>query len=140
MKTLILVLLLAVTEVVSGNWSRPPAQKDPSASEAAAVIVSGGVAVYATLSNPTMYDAYVQSGTSDAGKVELREGDPSTPLGAGKPASNITIPAFGFVELKAGAPYVLLTELKGQPKAGDTIKVTLQTDGGVAIAIAAIVH
>jgi copper(I)-binding protein len=43
------------------------------------------------------------------------------------------------VELKAGGPYVLLTELKGQPKAGDTIKVTLQTDGGVAIAIAAIV-
>ncbi len=105
--------------------------KDPSASDSSAALVSGGVAVYATLSNPTMYDAYVQSGTSDAGKVELREGD--------KPASNITIPAFGFVELKAGAPYVLLTELKSQPKAGDTIKVTLQTDGGVAIAIAAIV-
>ena len=113
--------------------------KDPSASESSAALVSGGVAIYATLSNPTMYDAYVQSGKSDAGKVELREGDPSTPLGAGKPASNITIPSFGSVELKAGGPYVLLTELKGQPKAGDTIKVTLQTDGGVAIAIAAIV-
>ena len=114
-------------------------QKDPSASESSAAIVSGGVAIYATLSNPTMYDAYVQSGKSDAGKVELREGDPSTPLGAGKPTSNITIPSFGSVELKAGGPYVLLTELKGQPKAGDTIKITLQTDGGVAIAIAAIV-
>ena len=114
-------------------------QKDPSASESSAALVSGGVAVYATLSNPTMYDAYVQSGKSDAGKVELREGDPSTPLGAGKVTSNITIPSFGSVELKAGGPYVLLTELKGQPKAGDTIKVTLQTDGGVAIAIAAIV-
>jgi len=98
-------------------------QKDPSASESSAALVTGGVAIYATLSNPTMYDAYVQSGKSDAGKVELREGDPSTPLGAGKPTSNITIPAFGSVELKAG----------------DTIKVTLQTDGGVAIAIAAIV-
>jgi len=106
-------------------------QKDPSASDSSAALVNGGVAIYATLSNPTMYDAYVQSGISDAGKVELREGD--------KPASNITIPSFGSVELKAGGPYVLLTELKGQPKAGDTIKVTLQTDGGVAIAIAAIV-
>ena len=106
-------------------------QKDPSASESSAALVTGGVAIYATLSNPTMYDAYVQSGKSDAGKVELREGD--------KPASNITIPAFGSVELKAGGPYVLLTELKAQPKAGDTIKVTLQTDGGVAIAIAATV-
>jgi copper(I)-binding protein len=90
-----------------------------------------GVAVYATLNNPTMYDAYVQSGTSDAGKVELREGDKAT--------STITIPSFGSVELKAGGPYVLVTDLKGQPKAGDTIKVTLNTDGGVAIAIAAII-
>lgn len=131
MKTLIFVLLIGVTEVVAGNWSRPSVQKDPSASESSAAIVGGGVAIYATLSNPTMYDVYVQSGKSDAGKVELREGD--------KPASNITIPSFGSVELKAGGPYVLLTELKGQPKAGDPIKVTLQTDGGVAIAIAAIV-
>ena len=112
-------------------------QKDPTASDSSAAIVKDGVAVYATLTNPTMYDAYVQSGTSDAGKVELREGDPSTALGASKPASNITIPSFGSVELKADGPFVLVSDLKSQPKAGDTIKVTLQTDGGVAIAIAA---
>ena len=115
-------------------------QKDPTASDSSAVIVSGGVAVYATLTNPTMYDAYVQSATSDAGKTELREGDPSAPLGAGKVTSNITIPSFGSVELKAGGPFVLVSELKAQPGAGDTIEVTLQTDGGVAIAITAIVR
>jgi copper(I)-binding protein len=104
-------------------------QKDPTASDSSAAIVSDGVAVYATLTNPTMYEAYVQSGTSDAGKVELRE--------AGKAATNITIPSFGSVDLKAGGPFVLVSELKNQLKAGDTIKVTLQTDGGVAIAIAA---
>ena len=103
--------------------------KDPSVSDASASMVGGGVAIYATLNNPTMYDAYVQSGTSDAGKVELRDGD--------KPTGNITIPSFGFVELKAGGPLVLVTDLKAPPKAGDTIKVTLQTDGGVAIAIIA---
>ena len=43
------------------------------------------------------------------------------------------------MELKAGGPFVLVSELKGQPKAGDTINLTLVTDGGVAIAIAAIV-
>ena len=75
--------------------------------------------------------SYVQSGTSDAGKVELREGDKTT--------SNITIPAYGSVELKADGPFVLVSELKGQPKAGDTINVKLMTDGGVAIAIAAII-
>ena len=114
-------------------------QKDPTASDSSAVIVPAGVAIYATLTNPTMYDAYVQSGTSEAGKVELREGDPSTPLGAGKPAETITIPSFGSVELKAGGPFVLVSELKAQPKAGDTITVTLQTDGGAAITVAAIV-
>jgi copper(I)-binding protein len=103
--------------------------KDPSASDASAAIVSGGVAIYATLSNPSMYDVYVQSGKSDAGKVELREGEKAT--------STITIPSFGSVELKAGGPFVLVTDLKGQPKAGDTITITLETDGGAAIAVAA---
>ena len=113
--------------------------KTPTASDSSAAMVTGGVAVYATLSNPTMYDAYVQSGTSDAGKVELRDGDPSAPLGAGKPTDNITIPSFGSVELKPGGPLVLVSGLKGQLKAGDKIAVTLNTDGGDAIAIAAII-
>jgi copper(I)-binding protein len=112
------------------KWSRPPDQgKNPDASDASAAIVPGGVAIYATLNNPTMYDAYVQSGTTDAGKVELREG--------GKATSNITIPAYGSVELKADGPFVLVSEMKGQPKAGDSINLKLMTDGGVAIAIAA---
>lgn len=128
-RTALIVALLNLPILAQG--------KDPSVSDPSAAIVPTGVAIYATLNNPTMYDAYVQSGTSEAGKVELRDGDPSTALGAGKPTSNITIPSFGSVELKAGGPFVLVSELKAQPKAGDTIKVTLQTDGGVAIAIAA---
>lgn len=114
--------------------------KAPSASDSSAAIVTGGVAIYATLTNPTMYDAYVQSGLSDAGKVELRDAGPSTPLGTGKATDNITIPSFGSVELKAGGPLVLVSELKGQLKAGDTITVTLKTDGGDAIAIAATIR
>jgi copper(I)-binding protein len=105
--------------------------KTPSASDSSAAIVNGGVAIYATLTNSTMYDVFVQSGTSDAGKIELREGDKAT--------SNITIPAFGSAELKAGGPFVLVKELKGQAKAGDTIHVTLVTDGGDKIAIAAVI-
>lgn len=133
MKTLICCVLLAFSVRSFENDPRPLFQgKDPAASDSAAAIVTGGVAVYATLNNPTMYDAYVQSGSSDAGTVELRDGD--------KPAGNITVPSFGSVELKAGGPFVLVSDLKTQPKAGDTIKVTLLTDGGVAIAIAAIVR
>ncbi len=133
MKTLICCVLLAVSVRSFENDPRPLFRqgKEPSVSEASAALVTGGVAIYATLSNPTMYDAYVQSGKSDAGKVELRDGD--------KPADTITIPSFGSVELKAGGPFVLVSELKGQPKVGDTIAISLQTDGGAAIAIAAII-
>jgi copper(I)-binding protein len=119
----ILLSLALVAAVVQG--------KNPDASDVSAAIVPGGVAIYAMLTNPTMYDVYVQSGTSDAGTVELREG--------GKATSTITIPAYGSVELKADGPFVMVSELKGQPKAGDTINLKLMTDGGVAIAIAAVV-
>jgi copper(I)-binding protein len=106
--------------------------KSPAASDSSAAIVPGGVAIYATLTNPTMYDAYVQSGTSDAGKVELRDGDRAT--------TNIAIPSFGSVELKAGGPFVLVTGLKSQPKSGDSIAVSLETDGGDRIAVAATIR
>ena len=106
--------------------------KNPDASDVSAAIVPGGVAVYATLTNPTMYDAYVQSGTSDVGKIELRDENNKT-------TNNLTIPSFGSLELKSGGPLVLVSELKGQAKAGDTINLKLVTDGGIAIAIAAVV-
>ncbi len=137
MRTLICCVLLVFSAAefqLSAKWSRPLALaqgKNPEAADVTAVIVPGGVAIYASLNNPTMYDAYVQSGTSDAGKVELREGPKTT--------DTITIPAYGSVELKADGPFVLVSELKSPPKAGDTINLKLVTDGGVAIAIAATV-
>jgi copper(I)-binding protein len=106
-------------------------QKDPTATDVSAAIVKDGVAIYATLNNPTMYDAYVQSGTSDAGKVVLRDG--------GKTTSNITIPSFGFVELTKDGPFVLVTDLKSQLKAGDSITVKLDTDGGAVVTVTATV-
>jgi copper(I)-binding protein len=109
------------------------AQKDPTASDAwAATLVNGSVAVYATINNPTMYDVYLVSGKSEsAGKVEL--------ISADKPVPNITVPAYGSVALKPGAAFVRLSELKRELKAGDQLNVTVETDGGVAIAVAAIV-
>ncbi len=109
------------------------AQKDPTASDAwAAAPANGSVAVYATINNPTMYDVYLVSGKSEsAGKVEL--------ISADKPVANITVPAYGSAELKPGAAFVRLSELKREVKAGDQLNVTVETDGGIAIAIAAIV-
>ena len=106
--------------------------KDPSASDASAAIVAGGsVAVYATITNPTMYDVFVMSASSDqAGKAELREGEKTLP--------NITVPSYGSIELKSGGMVVLLSDVKGELKPGDTVKLTLTTDGGIAIPIAAV--
>jgi copper(I)-binding protein len=107
-------------------------QKDPTASEAWAQAVGSSIAVYATVNNPTMYDVYVVSGKSDrAAKIELINGD--------KPVTSITVPAYGSAELKPGAMFVRLSELKGELKTGDELKLILETDGGVSIEIAAAV-
>ena len=109
------------------------AQKDPTASDAwASPPANGSVAVYATINNPTMYDVYLVGGKSEsAGKVEL--------ISAGKPVANITVPAYGSAELKPGAAFVQLSELKRDVKAGDRLTVTVETDGGISIPIAAVV-
>jgi copper(I)-binding protein len=109
------------------------AQKDPTASDAwAATLANGSIAVYATINNPTMYDVYLVSGKSEsAGKVGLFNGD--------KPVLTITVPAYGSAELTPEAMFVRLSEVKREIKAGDQFNVTLETDGGIAIAIAAIV-
>ena len=108
-------------------------QKDPTASDAwASAPANGAIAVYATINNPTMYDVYLVSGTSDAaGKVEL--------ISADQPVANITVPAYGSAELKPGAAFVRLSDLKRDVKAGEEVTVTVETDGGIAIAITAVV-
>ena len=106
-------------------------QKDPTASDAWAESGDRAMLVYATVNNPSMYDIYVVSGKSDAAaKVELVNGD--------KVVTSITVPAYGSAELKPGAMFVRLSDLKGELKAGNEVKLTLETDGGVAIAITAI--
>ena len=108
------------------------AQPNPTASDAWAQMSGSAVAVYAVVNNPTMYDVYIVSAKSDAAaKSELLNGE--------KPVTSITVPAYGSAELKPGAMFVRLSELKGEPKAGDEVKLTLETDGGIAIPLAAVV-
>lgn len=109
------------------------AQPNPTAADAWAARASDGtVAVYVTINNPSMYDIYLTSVTSAAaGKAELVTGD--------KPVASITVPAYASAELKPGGSFVRLTALKGELKAGDEVKLTVTTDGGIDIAIAAVV-
>ena len=112
----------------------PSAQPAITASEAWATesAADGTASAYLSVSNPTMYDIYIVSASSDAaGKVELRDGD--------KAAREITVASFGSATLEAGGAFLRLSELKRPLKAGDTIQLTLETDGGVTLVTTAVV-
>lgn len=122
MKTFLLVLILAV-------------QPSVTASDGRIVLPATGAATasaYVTIQNPTMYDIYVVSASADvAGKIEFRDGD--------KPAKELTVPSFGSLELKSGEASMLMMDLKRPLKAGETIELTLRTDGGISLKIPATV-
>jgi copper(I)-binding protein len=107
-------------------------QPAPTAADASVVVAGATASVYLAINNPTMYDIYVVSATSDAaGKVEL--------YSAEKPVENMTVAAYGSLELKAGGMFLRLSDLKRELKAGESITVTMMTDGGVPIvAVAAV--
>lgn len=108
-------------------WIAPPAAE---ATDAAA---------YVEISNPTMYDVFIVSATADAaGKVELR-GE----VAAGAEAPVVTefpIPAYGSTNAAAGAPHLRLLGLTRPLKAGDSVGLTLTTDSGVILKVAATVR
>ena len=107
-------------------------QPAPSAVDATVVVSGATASVYFTINNPTMYDIYVMSATSEiAGKVELYSTD--------KPVDNLTVAAYGSLTLKAGGMHLRLSDVKRALKAGESIVVTMMTDGGVAIAATAVV-
>ncbi len=102
------------------------AQLATTAADATVVRSAAYASVYLTLNNPSMYDVYVMSATSEAaGKVELYSGD--------TPVDNLTVAAYGSLELKAGGMFLRLSELKRELKAGESITVTMLTDGGASI-------
>jgi copper(I)-binding protein len=108
------------------------AQANPSASGGSAQVSGDTAFVYATISNPTMYDVYVVSGKSDgAANVELLNGETVV--------TSLTVAAYESLELKADGPRVRVSGLTGQLKAGDELKLTLETDGGIGIPISATV-
>lgn len=115
-------------------WSLVFAQPAVTASDAWIPESTAGntAAAYLSISNPTMYDIYVVSATSDAaGKVELRDGD--------KTVKDITVPSYGSSELKAGGPHLMLMDVKRALKAGDNVTLTLMTDVGITVVTTAVV-
>jgi len=111
----------------SGGWiAEPPPD---------ATATSG----YVAIENPTMYDVYVVSVTSDAaGRLEFREAVPGD--NQSKTVKVLTVPAYGTVDLAPNGVHLLLLDLKRPLKAGDTVSLTLTTDAGVTMKVAAVVR
>ena len=58
---------------------------------------------------------------------------PATPGGAPADIKEAVVPAYDSLTMTPNGPHLWLTDLKRPLKAGDTITLTLVTDGGVAL-------
>jgi hypothetical protein len=106
----------------TGAWVVEPAEGATSTS------------AYAVIENPSMYEIYVVSVTTDAaGTADVATGPPD----AVKPVPELSVPAYGQTELKPGGVHIRLKDLKRPQKEGDSVELTLTTDGGVTIKVTA---
>jgi copper(I)-binding protein len=106
----------------SGGWVLEPAAGATSTT------------AYAVIENPTMYEIYVVSVTTDAaGAADVATGSPE----AAKPVPELSVPAYGQTELKPGGVHIRLKDLTRPLKAGDSVELTLTTDGGATIKVTA---
>lgn len=109
---------------VSDAWVQAPAAGATSA------------VAFATVENPTMYDFYVVSVAADAaGKVELRQGGTA----ASAVVKEVTVPAYGSLYMDAKGVHVMLSDLKKPLNEGDKVTLTLTTELGVKLEVAATV-
>ena len=113
---------------VSSGWVKTPAAGETTA------------AAFVDVDNPTQYDVYLMSAATEAaGKVEFRDrgqaGDPQ-----GQVRKTIKVDAFGSLAMDPKGVYLLLTDLKRPLKDGDSVSLTLTTDGGAMLQVSAAVR
>lgn len=136
MKAGVLALVLAAAVATAGAVQQAPSAV--SAWVAAPAAGATSAVAYVVVNNPTMYDIYITAASTDAaGSVELR----APAAGGGEPAvvKEFAVPAYGSTAAEAAAPHLRLVDVKRPLKAGDTVALTLQTDGGVTLKVAATV-
>lgn len=115
------------------------AQPAPSAAAAwIAVPAAGATAAdaFVEVSNPTMYEIYVTGASTDAAaSVELRAGGAQ-----GAVVKEFPVQAYGSTAAAADAPHLRLVGLKKPLAAGDSVALTLTTDGGATLKVTATVR
>ncbi|MGQ0733831.1 MAG: copper chaperone PCu(A)C [Acidobacteriota bacterium] len=135
----IAVLLVALASTDAGFAL---AQRSVSAADAWVKATSANetdTVAFAAIENPTMYDVYVVSVASAAARlVEIREG------GAGggevRVIKELTVPAFGRVDMAPDGVHMRLGSLTRQLAKGDVITLALTFDSGVTLEVSAVVR
>ena len=88
---------------------------------------------YATVNNPGMYAIYLVSGTSDAaGKIEFRDASK-----ANATQEDVSVIAYDSTYMNPKGVHMYLSDLKKELKEGDTVYITLKTELGIPVEIAA---
>lgn len=132
----VIVSVMAISEII--GVTEGAQRKQPSVSSAWVRLPAAGATsteAYATLENPTMYDFYLQQASSDvAGSVELRQ------AGNDKALENVTVPAFGSLEMDPKGVHMLLKELKKRLAEGDKVDLTVVTEAGAKLEVEAVVR
>jgi len=128
----VMVGMLVLAGQAGSAQPAPPAATGAWVLQPAAGATS--TAAYAVIENPSMYEIYIVSVSTDvAGAADVVTGPPD----AVKPVPELSVPAYGQAELKPGAVHIRLKDLKQPLKEGDAVELTLTTDGGVTIKVTA---
>jgi periplasmic copper chaperone A len=132
-------LFCALAAVLLAGQAGQAAQPAPAAVSAWVAAPAAGAtttSAFVEISNPTMYEIYITGATSDAAaKVELRAGA----SGGAEPAvvPEFPVPAYGGTQAAASAPHLRLVGVTRPLAPGDTVQLTLTTDGGATLKVAA---
>jgi len=125
------VLVAAVAAVLLGVPAQAR-QKSVSAAAAWVKVPDAGANIalaFAALDNPTMYDAYVMSASSDASEgVEFRDAQENA--SSPRVVKSLTIPAYGELRMKPDGLHLALLRVTRPLKAGDTVVLTFTDDVG----------
>jgi copper(I)-binding protein len=130
---LLIVALAAITieagqqPSASNGWVKLPASGDTTAQ------------AFVSVDNPTMYDIFLASASADvAAKVEFRQADANGTIKP-DPMKNVTVPAYGSLEMDPKGVQLLLSELKHPLKEGETVTLTVSILYGATLQVPATV-
>ena len=138
-----IVGLIAIVALLAGVTARAGQQQEPSASGGWVKLPASGetmASAFVSIDNPTMYDIFLASASADvAGKVEFRQADATGALKADA-MKNVTVAAYGSLEMDPKGVQLVLSELKRPLKEGETVTLSVSILYGATLKVPATVR